>query len=197
MKNKVIFGTVVVLIIGIFVADAIVDSKNKKNLLPNPKVEIIVKNYGSINLELDRDNAPLTVENFLNLVEDKFYDNLTFHRIIKGFMIQGGSPNGNSSGGLAKTIKGEFKANNVNNKLSHVRGTISMARAEDYNSASSQFFIMHKDNTSLDGQYAAFGKVISGMEVVDKIAENTKAEDDNGTVLSKNQPIIESIRIIE
>ena len=188
---------IIIAIIGVFVADIIVDNQNKKDLLPKPKVEIIIKDYGTIQVELDRENAPITVENFLNLIEDKFYDNLTFHRIIKGFMIQGGDPKGNGTGGSKKTIKGEFSANGVNNELSHVRGTISMARSEEYDSASSQFFIMHEDNIGLDGNYAAFGKVIYGMEVVDKIAENTKVEDDNGTVLKKNQPVIESIKVIE
>lgn len=197
MKSKIIWGIIIIAIIGVFVADIIVDNQNKKDLLPKPKVEIIIKDYGTIQVELDRENAPITVENFLNLVEDKFYDNLTFHRIIKGFMIQGGDPKGNGTGGSKKTIKGEFSANGIDNKLSHVRGTISMARSEEYDSASSQFFIMHEDNLGLDGNYAAFGKVISGMEVVDKIAENTKVEDDNGTVLKKNQPVIESIRVIE
>ena len=197
MKSKIIWGIIIIAIIGVFVADIIVDNQKKKDLLPKPKVEIIIKDYGTIQVELDRETAPITVENFLNLIEDKFYDNLTFHRIIKGFMIQGGDPKGNGTGGSKKTIKGEFSANGVNNELSHVRGTISMARSEEYDSASSQFFIMHEDNLGLDGNYAAFGKVISGMEVVDKIAENTKVEDDNGTVLKKNQPVIESIRVIE
>lgn len=197
MKSKIIWGIIIIAIIGVFVADIIVDNQNKKDLLPKPKVEIIIKDYGTIQVELDRENAPITVENFLNLIEDKFYDNLTFHRIIKGFMIQGGDPKGNGTGGSKKTIKGEFSANGIDNKLSHIRGTISMARSEEYDSASSQFFIMHEDNLGLDGNYAAFGKVISGMEVVDKIAENTKVEDDNGTVLKKNQPVIESIRVIE
>ena len=196
MKKKIMWGVIVLFVIGIFVADAIVDNQNDKDSTSKPKVEIIIKDYGTIQLELDRKNAPITVENFLNLIEDKFYDNLTFHRIIEGFMIQGGDPEGNGTGGSSKTIKGEFSANGVNNKLSHVRGTISMARSNEYDSASSQFFIMHEDNLGLDGNYAAFGKVTSGMEVVDEIAKNTKVEDDNGTVLSKNQPVIESIRII-
>ena len=196
MKKKIMWGVIVLFVIGIFVADAIVDNQNDKDSTSKPKVEIIIKDYGTIQLELDRKNAPITVENFLNLIEDKFYDNLTFHRIIEGFMIQGGDPEGNGTGGSSKTIKGEFSANGVNNKLSHVRGTISMARSNEYDSAISQFFIMHEDNLGLDGNYAAFGKVTSGMEVVDEIAKNTKVEDDNGTVLSKNQPVIESIRII-
>lgn len=196
MKKKIMWGVIVLFVIGIFVVDAIVDNQNNKDSTPKPKVEIIIKDYGTIQLELDRKNAPITVENFLSLVEDKFYDNLTFHRIIEGFMIQGGDPEGNGTGGSSKTIKGEFSANGVNNNLSHVRGTISMARSNEYDSASSQFFIMHEDNLGLDGNYAAFGKVTSGMDVVDEIAKNTKVEDDNGTVLSKNQPVIESIRII-
>ena len=123
---------------------------------------------------------------------------MTFHRIIDGFMIQGGDPNGDGSGGSDKKIKGEFLENGVTNNISHVRGTISMGRTMyDYNSASSQFFIMHKDNASLDGQYAAFGHVTEGMDIVDEIAESTKVEDDNGTVLKKNQPIITCVKVID
>ena len=131
------------------------------------------------------------------LVNKKFYDGLTFHRIINGFMIQGGDPKGDGTGGSEKTIKGEFKANGVTNKLSHKRGVISMARAADFNSASSQFFIMQKTTTSLDGQYASFGWVTKGMNVVDQIAEKTKTQDDNGTVAKKDQPVIESIRRVK
>ncbi len=116
--------------------------------------EIVVKNYGTIALELDADVAPITVENFANLVNEGFYNGLTFHRIISGFMIQGGDPLGNGTGGSSKTIKGEFASNGVKNSISHVRGTISMARSSMPNSASSQFFIVHQDSTFLDGQYA-------------------------------------------
>lgn len=133
-------------------------------------VRIHVLDYGIIDIELDRENAKETVDNFIKLVKEGFYDHLTFHRIIKGFMIQGGDPLGNGTGGSDKTIKGEFKANGVNNNLSHKRGVISMARANDYNSASSQFFICHQDCPYLDGLYASFGKVINGMDIVDKIA---------------------------
>ena len=133
-------------------------------------VRIHVLDYGIIDIELDRENAKETVDNFIKLVKEGFYDHLTFHRIIKGFMIQGGDPLGNGTGGSDKTIKGEFKANGVNNNLSHKRGVISMARANDYNSASSQFFICHQDCLYLDGLYASFGKVINGMDTVDKIA---------------------------
>lgn len=159
--------------------------------------KIVVKNYGTIALELDADVAPITVENFANLVNEGFYNGLTFHRIISGFMIQGGDPLGNGTGGSSKTIKGEFASNGVKNSISHVRGTISMARSSMPNSASSQFFIVHKDSTFLDGQYAAFGTVTSGMEVVDKICAETAVEDDNGTVEKNNQPVIEKITMID
>ena len=159
--------------------------------------KIVVKNYGTIALELDADVAPITVENFANLVNEGFYNGLTFHRIISGFMIQGGDPLGNGTGGSSKTIKGEFASNGVKNSISHVRGTISMARSSMPNSASSQFFIVHQDSIFLDGQYAAFGTVTSGMDVVDKICEDTVVEDNNGTVAAKNQPIIEKITMID
>lgn len=159
--------------------------------------EIVVKNYGTIALELVADVAPITVENFANLVNEGFYNGLTFHRIISGFMIQGGDPLGNGTGGSSKTIKGEFASNGVKNSISHVRGTISMARSSMPNSASSQFFIVHQDSTFLDGKYAAFGTVTSGMEVVDKICADTAVEDDNGTVAKNNQPVIEKITIID
>ena len=157
--------------------------------------EINIKDYGVIKLELDADSAPITVTNFVNLVNDKFYNGLTFHRIIDGFMIQGGDPLGNGTGGSDKTIKGEFKNNGVENNISHTRGTISMARSQANDSASSQFFIVQSDSTFLDGSYAGFGHVTSGMEIVDKICKDTKTEDDNGTVEKENQPVIESIKI--
>lgn len=160
-------------------------------------VEIDVKDYGKITVELDSKTAPLTVQNFLNLVNEGFYDGLTFHRIIKGFMVQGGDPQGTGMGGSTNQIKGEFASNGVINNIKHVRGVISMARSSAPDSASSQFFIMHQDAPHLDGEYAAFGKVTSGMEVVDKIAETAKVEDSNGTVAKANQPVINSIKIIE
>lgn len=159
--------------------------------------EITVKDYGTIKVELDADTAPVTVTNFISLAKEGFYDGLTFHRIISGFMIQGGDPQGNGTGGSDHTIKGEFSANGVKNSISHKRGVISMARAQDYDSASSQFFIMHKDSDSLDGDYAAFGHVTEGMEVVDKICEDTEVEDRNGTVTPENQPVIESVKVID
>ena len=135
-------------------------------------VVIEVKGMGKIKIELDADAAPITVENFKELVEEGFYDGLIFHRVISGFMIQGGCPEGTGMGGPGHTIKGEFAANGYDNPIKHVRGMISMARAMDPDSAGSQFFIMHEDAPYLDGQYAAFGKVVEGMEVVDEIANS-------------------------
>jgi len=160
-------------------------------------VQIDVKDYGSITAELYADIAPITVENFLNLVDQKFYDGLTFHRIISGFMIQGGDPLGNGTGGSEQKIKGEFSSNGVKNDLKHTRGVLSMARSSQPNSASSQFFIMHDDATHLDGSYAAFGKVLTGMEVVDAICQKTPVQDYNGTVSKADQPVIERIVRIE
>lgn len=159
--------------------------------------KIKVKNYGTIEVELDGDTAPITVANFIKLVNEKFYDGLTFHRIMSGFMIQGGDPLGNGTGGSDETIKGEFSSNGVENNISHKRGVISMARSSDPDSASSQFFIMHQDSTYLDGEYAAFGKVTKGMSVVDKICEDVTPTDGNGTVEKADQPVIESIRMVD
>lgn len=160
-------------------------------------VTIEVEGYGTIECALNANVAPITVANFCKLANEGFYDGLTFHRVIEGFMIQGGDPNGDGTGGSDATIKGEFTANGVENPLSHVRGTISMARSSAYDSASSQFFIMHKTNTSLDGQYAAFGNVTSGIEVVDAIAQNTPVQDSNGTVAAADQPKIAKISVVD
>ena len=138
--------------------------------MANPIVRITMNSGKTIRLELYPEIAPITVENFLDLVNKGFYNGLTFHRIIPGFMIQGGDPSGNGTGGPGYSIKGEFKSNGVNNTIKHERGVISMARAFDPNSAGSQFFIMHKDAPHLDGEYAAFGKVIEGLDTVDEIA---------------------------
>lgn len=160
-------------------------------------IRINMKDLGTIEVELDADQAPITVTNFVNLAQDGFYDGLTFHRIIEGFMMQGGDPNGNGTGGSEQEIKGEFSANGVDNTLSHTRGAISMARTAIPDSASSQFFIMHQDGTYLDGQYACFGYVTSGMEIVDDICENAVVTDGNGTVPSEDQPMIESIEVVD
>ena len=160
-------------------------------------IKINMKDYGTIEVELDADQAPITVTNFVNLAKDGFYDGLTFHRIIEGFMMQGGDPRGNGTGGSGQDIKGEFSDNGVENTMSHTRGAISMARSTLPDSASSQFFIMHQDGTALDGQYACFGYVTSGMEIVDEICENAVVIDDNGTVPSENQPVIESVEVVD
>ena len=159
--------------------------------------EMVIKDYGTVKMELYADIAPITVADFAKLVNKGFYNGLTFHRIISGFMIQGGDPLGNGTGGSDEEIKGEFALNGVENSISHTRGTISMARASAYNSASSQFFIMHQDYTGLDGAYAAFGKVTEGMEFVDKICEDVVPVDNNGTVLKSKQPVIVSIKMID
>lgn len=156
---------------------------------------IEIEGYGTITLELDASAAPVTTENFLSLAREGFYDGLTFHRIIGGFMIQGGDPDGNGTGGSEQTIKGEFRENGVENSLSHTRGAISMARSNDYDSASSQFFIVHQDSTFLDGSYAAFGYVTEGMEVVDAICADAEPIDGDGFIAPENQPVIQSITI--
>lgn len=156
---------------------------------------IEIEGYGTITLELDASAAPVTTENFVSLAREGFYDGLTFHRIIEGFMIQGGDPDGNGTGGSEQTIKGEFRENGVENSLSHTRGAISMARSNDYDSASSQFFIVHEDSTFLDGSYAAFGYVKEGMEVVDAICADAEPIDGDGFIAPENQPVIQSITI--
>ena len=169
-------------------------TKKTKTLKGNYQVEIKIKDYGTIYAEIDADTAPITVTNFVNLCKNHSYDGLTFHRIIKDFMIQGGDPNGDGTGGSEETIKGEFSDNGVENPLKHTRGALSMARSQDNDSASSQFFIVQKTASHLDGQYAVFGYVYEGMDIVDKICDDVQVEDNNGTVAKENQPVIESIR---
>ena len=204
MKNNI--GWIIAGIIVLVIIFSCFLSKKKKKKDSIDEVELMsgkhnvvinIKNYGEIALELDADIAPITVTNFIYLVNKNFYDGLTFHRIIKDFMIQGGDPSGDGTGGSQTKIKGEFASNGVENSISHVRGVISMARGRDNDSASSQFFIVHKDSKFLDGDYAAFGHVTDGMEVVDKIAEDAKPIDDDGFVSSANQPVIESIKVID
>lgn len=169
-------------------------SESEDLLTGKHKVEMEVKDYGTIYLELDADTAPITVTNFINLAKSGFYDGLTFHRIQDGFMIQGGDPDGNGTGGSDKEIKGEFSENGVENNISHKRGVISMARANDMDSASSQFFIVHADSAFLDGQYAAFGHVTEGMEVVDKICREVPSSD---LVDEDKQPVITSVKVTD
>ncbi|MCF2557501.1 MAG: peptidylprolyl isomerase [Bacteroidales bacterium] len=156
-------------------------------------IRITMENGKTIDLELDESAAPITVANFLKLVNEKFYDGLTFHRIIPGFMIQGGCPEGTGMGGPGWEIKGEFAANGWNNPIKHVRGVISMARAQNPDSAGSQFFIMHADASYLDGQYAAFGRVVNGMDTVDEIAATPTGFADR----PRKPQVIQSIRVVE
>jgi len=168
-------------------------------LKPGPScyADIKIRDYGTITVKLDREAAPITVDNFVSLAESGFYEGVGFHRIIEGFMMQGGDPDGDGIGGSEKNIVGEFALNGYDNPLSHTRGAISMARTgNDYNSASSQFFIVHQDNTlSLDGKYACFGYVTEGMEVVDAICESAEPIDGNGKIAADARPIIESVTI--
>ncbi len=157
--------------------------------------DINIKDHGTITVKLDQEAAPITMENFVNLAQSGFYDGLKFHRIMDGFMMQGGDPNGDGTGGSENTIVGEFSANGYDNTLSHTRGAISMARSTDYDSASSQFFIVQEDSTFLDGEYAAFGYVTEGMNIVDTICQSAEPTDDNGTIEASQQPVIESITI--
>lgn len=158
--------------------------------------DIEIQGQGTITVALDQKSAPITTENFVNLAKSGFYDGLTFHRIMEGFMMQGGDPDGNGTGGSDQTIPGEFSANGYDNELSHTRGAVAMARSSgDYDSASSQFFIVHEDSTFLDGQYAVFGYVTEGMDIVDAVCEAAEPTDDNGTIPAEEQPVISSITI--
>lgn len=170
---------------------------NAELLTGKHHVNIIIKDKGTISVELDADAAPITVTNFVNLAKEGFYDGIVFHRIIEDFMMQGGDPTGTGAGGSDVTIKGEFSANGVENNLSHVRGAISMARSQANDSASSQFFIVHEDSVFLDGQYACFGYVTEGMEIVDDICENTEGGDYNGIIPEANRPVIETIEVVD
>lgn len=174
-------------------------SSNKSDLAEESyTVEIEIENYGTITAVLDAKTAPITVENFVNLARSGFYDGLTFHRIIEGFMMQGGDPNGDGiSNDGVPSIKGEFAYNGVPNNIKHTRGTLSMARSNSYNSASSQFFIIHEDSPHLNDQYAAFGRVTDGMDIVDKICKETPVTDSNGSVPEGSRPVIKQIRVIE
>ena len=163
--------------------------------MANPVVTFEMENGDIMKAELYPEVAPNTVNNFVSLVKKGFYDGVIFHRVISGFMIQGGDPEGTGRGGSDETIKGEFSENGVKNDISHERGVISMARSSDPDSASSQFFIVQSDSTFLDGDYAAFGHVTEGMDIVDKICKEAKPTDDNGSIKADEQPVIESIQI--
>lgn len=183
IRRKYIVLTLVVCLLGSIFTACGKSEKPKVIEGPNPIVTINFKDYGKVEIELYKDKAPNTVNNFISLINNKFYDGLTFHRIIKDFMIQGGDPNGTGTGGPGYSINGEFTSNKFEgNDIKHEPGVISMARSQDKNSGGSQFFIMTSENKGLDGQYAAFGKVISGMDIVYEIS---KVETD-----SKDKPIV-------
>lgn len=208
-KKKILLALVVVLVavLALSACNTIPNSSSSDNqeVAENPATkigihhaEITVKDYGKITVELDGDTAPVTVANFVTLANDGFYDGLTFHRIMDGFMIQGGDPSHDGTGGSNTSIVGEFASNGIENNISHTKGTISMARrGDDKNSATSQFFIMVADADYLDGDYAAFGHVTEGQDIVDQIAKDAKPIDNNGTILFEEQPQIESIVIID
>ena len=159
--------------------------------------EIIIKEYGTISVELDADAAPITVTNFVKLAQEGFYDELTFHRIMDGFMMQVVDPLGNGTGGATDKIKGEFTSNGVDNTLSHTKGAVSMARSSSPDSASSQFFIVETESTFLDGDYAVFGYVTDGIEIVEKICGDAQPVDNNGSIEKSKQPVMETIKIID
>ncbi len=224
-----------VLLVGIVLIVSIVNKDKVSYDLPElteagTYADIIIENYGVITVKLDAETAPITVENFVKLANEGFYDGLTFHRIMEGFMMQGGDPKGNGTGGSENEIKGEFSANGVENNISHKAGVISMARSgssyEQYlsagysveeiaanlgisvetvktslqnafDSASSQFFIMHATNTGLDGSYAAFGYVVHGLEIVDKVCTDAEPTDNNGSIAKADQPVIRTVSIRE
>ena len=195
MKKIIATLTVFALCLCLFAGCKAEEAASGKHL-----VEIEIQDFGTITVELDADAAPITVENFLSLAESGFYDGLTFHRIMEGFMMQGGDPEGTGMGGSDQTIKGEFAANGVENNLSHTRGAISMARnGFSMDSASSQFFICHQDAVMLDGQYACFGYVVEGMDVVDAVCaySSTVVIDNNGSIPAAYQPVIVSIKVID
>ena len=198
MKRIIAMVLCFIMIVGCFAGCG--NKSGKDNGIHHAK--IVIKGYGTVELELYSDIAPITVENFITLSKAGFYDGLTFHRVVQGFVLQGGDPEGTGFGGSANNIKGEFNANGVENDLSHTRGVISMARGGyDYNSASSQFFIVLSDDytSSLDGLYAGFGKVTKGMDIVDKVcADLMSAQTDSmGGLVAEDQPVIEKITIID
>lgn len=207
INNKTVIALVTTLILSMIFSVGCAKSSNTSttdekvmhidasSLETDTYADIEIENYGTITVALDKTSAPVTVDNFINLAESGFYDGLTFHRIMEGFMMQGGDPKGDGSGGADNKIVGEFKENGYDNNLSHTRGAISMARAMAYDSASSQFFIVHEDSTFLDGTYAGFGYVTEGMDIVDQICEEAVPTDNNGTIPKEAQPVIKTITI--
>lgn len=205
MKNKIIIiGVICVLLILVFIFGKSDDTKNKEEMLninynvkgnevslenyktDNPVVAMYIEKYGSVVMELYPDKAPNTVNNFISLIKSGFYDNNTFHRLVTGFVLQGGDPDGTGAGGPGYSIKGEFSDNGFENDLKHEKGIISMARSTDNDSAGSQFFIMLDRSEYLDGKYAAFGKVIDGFDIIEKIEKNERVADNESGKLAKN-----------
>lgn len=205
MKNKIIIiGVICVLLILVFIFGKSDDTKNKEEMLninynvkenevslenyktDNPVVAMYIEKYGSVVMELYPDKAPNTVNNFISLIKSGFYDNNTFHRLVTGFVLQGGDPDGTGAGGPGYSIKGEFSDNGFENDLKHEKGIISMARSADNDSAGSQFFIMLDKSEYLDGKYAAFGKVIDGFDIIEKIEKNERVADSESGKLAKN-----------
>ena len=174
-------------------ADQETQDEVQEETLPLRHVEMTIRDYGTVKLELDPNEAPVSVENFISLAESGFYDGLKFHRIMDGFMIQGGA----NEDVQLEPIVGEFSSNGYENSISHVEGVISMARTPDPDSATSQFFITVADSTFLDGQYAAFGHVTEGLDICKKIAADSNPIDDNGTIPEDEQPVIESVKVID
>ena len=174
-------------------ADQETQDEVQEETLPLRHVEMSIRDYGTVKLELDPNEAPVSVENFISLAESGFYDGLKFHRIMDGFMIQGGA----NEDVQLEPIVGEFSSNGYENSISHVEGVISMARTPDPDSATSQFFITVADSTFLDGQYAAFGHVTEGLDICKKIAADSNPIDDNGTIPEDEQPVIESVKVID
>ena len=207
INNKTVIALVTTLIFSMIFSVGCAKSSNtsttddnamhidESSLETDTYADIEIENYGTITVALDKTSAPVTVDNFINLATSGFYDGLTFHRIMEGFMMQGGDPKGDGSGGADSKIVGEFKQNGYENNISHTRGAISMARAMAYDSASSQFFIVHEDSTFLDGTYAGFGYVTEGMDIVDQICEEAVPTDNNGTIPKEAQPVIKTITI--
>ena len=201
MKRQIAGVLCAAMLTGIFSGCGKQETSVKNFTAPESGEDIVciqVENYGEIKIKLFSDLMPKACENFTGLAESGYYNELTFHRVIPNFMIQGGDPAGDGTGGSGATIKGEFSDNGVENSIPHVRGTISMARASDPDSASSQFFIMQETTPSLDGQYAAFGTVTSGMEVVDAICEKVVAADEqSGLVAPEDQPVITTVEVLD
>jgi peptidyl-prolyl cis-trans isomerase B (cyclophilin B) len=196
-RTKGFYAAAAVIVVAVVAAALIFGGKAEEEtpIVSDYTAEIVIRDYGTITLDLYGSAAPITVQNFVKLAQSGFYDGLTFHRIMEGFMMQGGCPEGTGFGGSDEKIFGEFYANGFMNMLSHTRGAISMARSNPFNSASSQFFIVHEDSTFLDGGYAVFGYVTEGLDVVDAVCNAAQPIDGNGSIARDAQPVILSVKI--